>query len=145
LSRIKYFHDAGAFGHSYMPLLLLSQTATLLDAVRESALSGFKDTDGKVPFRVYLCSVDPDCDILLAMKDAYPYYSITQVLNNRFGTFDQTLCDGTKRWMDDLKTRSVQIRSSSAFKEREQFFQTSKAKIDYLVNEIKHKRGKILY
>jgi hypothetical protein len=136
LNRIKYFHDSGAFGHSDIPLRLLSQIQELLNTVHQHAISGFQDADGKVPFRMYVCAVDPDYDILLALKDTHPYYVITPVLNNHFGTFDQTLCNGARQWMDDLKVKSIRISGSSAFREKEQFFRSAKAKIDHLANEI---------
>jgi hypothetical protein len=136
LSRIKYFYEVGAFGHSDTPLFILSQVQLLLNTVHQYAKSGFKDAKKRIPFRMYVCSVDPDYDILLAMKDAQPYYSITQILNSRFGTFEQTLCNNTWKWVNDLKTKSVHISGISSFKEMEQFFQSSKAKIERMTDEI---------
>jgi hypothetical protein len=136
LSGIKYFYDTGAFEHRDVALLLLNQVQHLLNAVHQYVKAGYMNAAQKVPFRMYVCEVDTDYNILLATENALPYYTITHVLNNRFGTPDRTLCDSTHRWVVDLKAKSTRISGLSSIKEREQFFRSAEDKIKHLTDKI---------
>jgi hypothetical protein len=136
LKLLAYHYETGAFKTKDTARLLLSQLANLLDSVQQYAIDGFKDAERKIPFSMYVCSTSIENNILLAKYRNNFFCSVKLYLNNSIETYNSTHGYETKRWIDDMISKSTLISGGTSAKERLRFFGSSKTRIQQLMDKI---------
>ena len=130
---LEYYFETEAFERKETVLLLLSQLESLLDTVRYFADSGYK---GKTPFELYLCSVDLENNFML-IKNGEDLSCIVQLYAiKRMITYNEHLCAEIQKWMENLMLKSMLISGGASFKERRQFFNSAKRKVQELKTKV---------
>ena len=135
LRLIEYYFDTGAFESKETVLHLLNQLNDLLCTVKGFADDDFKGGERKTPFSLYVCSVDLENNFMLTKRGDNLSCNIKLYTINSIATDNSYLCDETMKWIEDLISKSILV-SGTSVKERFRFFQSSKNKIDVLINKI---------
>ena len=135
LRLMDYHIETGAFDRKETALLLLEQLAQLMDCIAKDAERGHKEEDKKTPFSLYLCSVDFENNFFLTRREGKLACTIKLYTVNSIATDNEPLCLETQKWVEDLISKSILISGTSG-KERFRFFQTSKNKIESLINKV---------
>ena len=135
LKLLEYYYETGAFENRDTVLLLLTQLTGLMDTVKKYADDGYKGSDRKAPFSMYVCSVNLENNFMLTRKEKHLSCHLKLYTINSMFTNNKFLCSETANWIDDLISKSTQI-SSASVKERTCFFKSAKEKIDILRNKI---------
>ena len=135
LRLLEYYYETGAFEKKDTVLLLLGQLTNLLDAVKQYADDGYKEAEKETPFSLYICSVDLGNDFMLTKRGTHWSCNIKLYTINSMATENESLCSEMSKWIDDLISKSILISGASA-RERNRFYQSSKNKIDNLMNKI---------
>jgi len=137
---IDYFFEAGNFESKDTVLFLLDRLSTLIDSIKQYADEGYKMDGKKIPFFFHICSVDLESNLML-MKRGEQMSCILQLYAiYRIVTENELLCTETRKWIDSLISKSIMISGNVAFKERFQFFQMMKGKIQELINKVMSKK-----
>ncbi|MDR1102120.1 MAG: hypothetical protein LBL42_00025, partial [Tannerella sp.] len=126
LGLLEYYLEVGAFDSRETVLLLLGQLLELLDRVSHSAATGSKDAEGRTPFSLYICSVDPGSNLVLARRGSDWVCSIKLYTVNRITTDNVALCVETRKWINYLILKSTLISGGTSERERFRFFQESR-------------------
>jgi len=136
LRLLEHYYEIGAFENKNMVMSLLDQLTGLLDMVKQYADDGYMGGERKTPFFQYLSFIDLESAFILARRDNQLICSIKLNTVNSISTDNEFVCNGLKKWVDDLISKSVQI-SGISIKERVRFYDSSRNKIDVLRNKIK--------
>ena len=135
LKLMEHYYETGAFENKEIALLLLTQLTNLIDTVKNYADVGYKESDSKTQFSMYICSVDLENNYMLTRSENNIICYLKLYTINSISTDNEYLCSETAKWIDDLISKSTQI-SSASIKERLLFFNDQKNKIDVLKNKI---------
>ena len=135
LRLLEHYFETGAFENKESVLLLISQLTELMNTVKKYADVACKGGNKKTSFSLYLCSVDLENNFMLIKRGENMSCNIKLYTVNSIATENKSLCMETAKWLDDLISKSILI-SGASTKERFRFFQTSKNKIDGLINKI---------
>ena len=135
LKLLEYYYVTGAFESKETVQLLLNQLTDLLDTVKKYANNGYKGSDIKTPFSMYVCSVDLENNFMITRKENQLSCCLKLYTINSISTDNEFLCAETYKWIDDLISKSTLI-SSASLKERLSFFQFNMSKIDVLKNKL---------
>ena len=129
LKQISYFHDCGYFADPKYARLLCDQLIQLLNTIRDEAADG-KTSFGS-PFKLYENEIlIADNTILARMvkrRSVYINYNSLNLLT----TLQDSFCDKTEAYLDNLIKNSVLLSSTSA-KERNKFFSKMTERIEAL-------------
>ena len=138
LRLLEHYYEIGAFEKRETVLGLISQLTHLMDTVRKYADEGYKSGGGKeIPFSLYLCSVDPENNLMLIKRGENISCTIRLYTVNSIVTENHSLCLEMNKWIHDLILKSVLI-SGASVRERIRFFRSSVNKITGLVNRIEN-------
>ncbi len=135
LRLLDYYIEIGAFATKDMVLLLLNQLLQLLETINKYAEEGYKGGERKTPYTMYICSVDLENNFMLARRGDQLICNIKLFTVNSIATDNKSLCDETEKWVNDLISKSILI-SGTSVKERFRFFQTTKNKIEGLIDKV---------
>ncbi|GHU62216.1 hypothetical protein FACS1894123_02790 [Bacteroidia bacterium] len=135
LRLLDFYVEMGAFDSKETVLLLLNQLSRLLDTIHTYAENGCKGQTEKTPFDLYLCSVDLENNFMLTRRGDRLACTIKLYTVNSIVTDNIELCRESEKWINDLILKSTLI-SGTSVKERFRFFQTSKNKIESLIDKI---------
>jgi hypothetical protein len=136
LRLLDFYIETGIFNTKETVFLLLSQLSQLLDTVHEYVKDGYKDGEKrKIFFNLYVCSVDFENNFMLTRRENHLACTVKLYTVNSMTTDNMAFCHETRKWINDLILKSTLI-SGTSVKEQFRFFQTSKNKIDALVNKI---------
>jgi hypothetical protein len=135
LRLLDFYVEMGVFDSKETVLLLLNQLSGLLDTVYTYAENGCKGQTEKTPFDLYICSVDLENNFMLTRRGDCLACTIKLYTVNSIFTDNIELCKETEKWINDLILKSTLI-SGTSVKERFRFFQTSKNKIESLIDKI---------
>ena len=135
LRLLEYYYDTGAFEKKETVISLLNQLMEVMSNVNRYAGEGHKGDEGKTPFYLYLCNVDFETNIILIKKDGKMSCTIRLFTINCIISEHNALCSETAKWIEDLISKSTLISGASA-RERLRFFQSTKNKIESLINKI---------
>jgi hypothetical protein len=136
LRLLEYYLETEAFENKDTVLHLLSQLTSLINSVNQYADHGYKGNERKIPFSMYICSVDIDNNYMLAKRNDDMFCFVKLYLFNSIVTDHKMICFETQKWIDDLISKSNLISGGTSIKERFHFFRIIKNKIDVLVNKI---------
>ena len=136
LRLIKYYHETEAFENKNSAPLLLEQVAYLVDTVRQYAEDGYKESETKTPYSLYISSIDLDNTFMLTR--AGNKLACTLRLNsiNSITTDNEFMCERQKQLFEFLLHKSVAV-SGTSDKERLRFFRAAMKKIDAVREKIK--------
>ena len=135
LRLLEYYNEIGAFEKKETVLFLLNQLSKLMNDVNKNACDGNKGGVRKTPFHLYLCNVEFENNFMLIKREGKMSCTIRLFTVNSILTEHEDLCSETKKWIDDLISKSALI-SSAAVRERMWFFNSSNSKIAGLINKI---------
>ncbi|MCL2312686.1 MAG: hypothetical protein FWC41_09435, partial [Firmicutes bacterium] len=135
LRLLEHYYETGAFGGKETVLFLLDQLTNLLDTVKRYADNGYKECKSKIPFSLYVCSVDLENNFILTRRDNHLSCHVKLYTINCMSTDDEFFCSEATKLIDDLISKSTLI-SGASVKERLRFFQSANNKIDILRNKI---------
>ena len=135
LRLLEYYYETGAFENGETVIFLLNQLMEVMSNVNRYANEGWKGGDEKTPFALYLCNVDFENNFMLIKRDGKMSCTIRLFTVNSIITEHKALCSETAKWIDDLISKATLISGASA-RERLRFFQSSKNKIEGLINKI---------
>jgi len=107
----------------------------MMETIKKYADAGCKGDNNKTPFSLYLCPVDLENNFMLIKKGKKMSCTIKLYTINSITTDDIKLCSEVTKWIDNMISKSILI-SEVSVKERIMFFQSSKKKIDKLINKI---------
>jgi len=116
-------------------MLLLDCLANLIKDLNQYADQGHKN-DSKIPFSLYLCSVDLENNFMLIKKGNHLSCILKLYSVNRIMTSNESLCFVTHKWINSLISKSNLISGNAAFRDRLYFFKTAKDKIQNLIDKI---------
>lgn len=133
---LEYYYETGAFDNRDMALLLADQLASMLDAVKQLAIDGYKESVTKTPFSLYACSTDVENDFMMTGNGKEWTCTMKLYAINRIVTGNEFLCSESLKWIESLKAKSILISGNTAFKERLHFFNSEKEKIRILSDKI---------
>ncbi|MDR1335225.1 MAG: hypothetical protein LBK22_00160 [Tannerella sp.] len=136
LGQLDFYLEIGAFDSRETVLLLLGQLLELLDGVSRSAETGCKDAGERTPFSLYVCSVDPGSNIVLARRGSEWICSIKLYTVNRISTSNAALCSETRKWINYLILKSTLISGGTSERERFRFFRESKDRVEALIRKV---------
>lgn len=136
LRLLDYYFESGRFENKDTVLLLLDRFSTLIDNIKQFADEGHKGNKRKVLFSLYSCSVDLENNFMLMKKGDELMCVLKLYAISRIMTDNESLCLDTKKWIDSLISKSILISGDRAFKERFQFFQKIKNKIQILIKKV---------
>jgi len=135
LRLLEYHFEIEAFDKKETILQILNQLDELMDTVKGYADDGYKGGDHKTPFALYISPVDLENNFMLLKKGESMSCNIKLFTVNSIAAENKSLCLETFKWIDDLISKSTLISGASG-KERLRFFQSSKNKIEGLINKI---------
>jgi len=138
---IDYFYEAGNFDSKDTVLFLLDRLSSLIDTIKQYADEGYKTDTQKTPFHFHVCSVDLESNFMLMQRGKQMSLILQMYAINRIVTENELLCSEAKKWVNSLISKSILISGEVAFKERFQFFQGLKNKIQELINKVMSKKG----
>ena len=134
LRLLEYYCELEVFDSKKTVLLILNQLNDLVDTVEKYAEVGYKATK-LAPYSLYVCSVDLENNFMLSRIGNEQSCRIKLYTINSMTTFNKGFCNETAKWINDLISKSILI-SGVSTRERYLFFQSSKNKIDALINRI---------
>jgi len=135
LRLLEYYYETGAFEEKKDVTFLLGQLMEVMNNVGKYAGKGYKGNAGETPFYLYLCNVDYENNFMLIKREGQISCTIRLFTVNSIISDHKALCSETAKWIDDLISKSTLISGASA-RERSRFFQSSKNKIEGLINKI---------
>ena len=135
LRLLEHYFETGAFENRETVFLLLDQLNNLMNTIKQYADDGYKGGARQIPFNLYLCSVDLENNFMLVKRGESMSCNIKLYTINSIATENRALCLETMKWIDDLISKSILISETSS-RARFRFFQSSKNKIDGLINKI---------
>ena len=135
LRLLEHYFEVGAFEKKEIVLSLLNQLKNLMDTVRENADVCYKGGGKQTPFFLYLSPVELENSRMLFKMGKNMLFTIRLNNVNGITTENSVLCLEMISWINDLISKSVLI-SGTSIKERVRFFQSSKNKIDGLIDKI---------
>lgn len=135
LSLLEYYYNINAFDKD-MALLLIDQLSSLIDAVKQFATDGHKENETKTPFKLYSCSVDVENSFMLIKNNKDWKCTMKLCAINKMTTDNKILCAETLSWIESLVAKSTLISGNNMFKERIQFFNSIKERVQSLANKI---------
>lgn len=127
LKQIEFYHECGYFSEPGQPLALCDTLIQLLTIVKEEAADG-KKTDG-APYKLFENEILIGDNTVFARMDATRVVYINYNTLNLLTTLQQSFCEKTERYLDNLVRNSIQI-SATAEKERNKFFNKMKERIE---------------
>jgi len=134
LRTLEYYFDIGAFDSDDEFMFLLDQLTDLLDTLKYYANDGYKE---KMPFALYLCSVEVENNIMMIRKGNNLSCLVQLHAINRIVTENENICNDTQKWIDSLILKSIKISGSSSFRERHHFFRILEGKVQSLRDKVK--------
>jgi hypothetical protein len=135
LRLLEYYYEIGVFEDKKNVVFLLNQLMEVMNDISKYAGEGYKGNFEKTPFYLYLCNVDFENNFMLIKRDGELSCTIRLYTVNSIITDHKALCSETAKWIEDLISKSTLISKASA-RERLRFFQSSKNKIEGLVDKI---------
>jgi hypothetical protein len=135
LRQLTYYYNTGAFEKDEI-LLLLDQFQKLINNVWQYAENGYKDSQMKIPFSQYLCSVDLDNNFMLLRNEVKSLCIIRLYSINWIVAVDPLLCSETQKWIESLLSKSILISGMGAYMEKFRLFNTMKSKIQNLIAKV---------
>jgi hypothetical protein len=139
LRLLEFYMETGAFDSREIAFLLLRRLLELLDRVSRSAETGYKDAGRRTPFSLYNCSVDPGSNIVLARRGGKWICTVKLYAVNNLTTHNVSLCDETRKWVNNLVLKSTLISGGTSERERFRFFQALKDKVEALIRKLEPK------
>ncbi|MDR1454044.1 MAG: hypothetical protein LBJ01_00155, partial [Tannerella sp.] len=136
LRPLDFYMEIGAFDSREAVLVLLRQLLELLDGVSRSTETGYKDDQKRTPFFLYICSIDPGSNIILARHGSEWACTVKLYAVNSITTSNAALCDSTRKWINNLILKSTLISGGTSERERFRFFQASKDKVEALIRKV---------
>ncbi|MDR2138076.1 MAG: hypothetical protein LBP50_00765 [Tannerella sp.] len=140
LRPLDFYLEIGAFDSRETALLLLRQLLELLDGVSLSAQTGYKDPERRTPFSLYLCSIDPGSNMMLIRCGSEWTCTVKLYTINRVTTNNITLCEETRKWINNLILKSTLISGGTSERERLNFFRTAKDRVEALIHKVEQKK-----
>jgi len=136
LSLFEFYYDAGVFITKVEALIILEQLKSLVNEIEQIAEKGYKENTDKTPFYLYNCSTAMESNLSL-IKCNNKYYSHIKLFTvNLLETENDILCTEIKSWIDSIISKSILISGDGALKERIQFFNTAKTKIQKMIEKV---------
>jgi len=134
LRLLEYYFSIGTFSKDDA-MMLLDRLTSLINSVNQHAEYGYKN-DRKVPFVLYSCAVDLDNNFMLTRRGEHLDCIVKLYSINRIKTDNELLCAETLKWINSLISKSNLISGGAAFRERLNFFNVAKKKIQTLIDKI---------
>ena len=134
LRLLEHYYAMGAFKDKKALFFLIEQLQNLIEDVKNYTNDGCKPKD--TPFTMYASPVDLENNFMLTRRGSELMCRIKLYTINSITTINQAMCAETKKWIDDLISKSTQISEISA-KQRVKFFKELYNKIDVLIDKIK--------
>jgi hypothetical protein len=135
LQQVKFYWDAGFFASVAAAHLVLDDIEAMMQRIARQAETGQKiglnGASTGAPFQMYLC------DLMIGNNSIYIELGETAVSFIGYNTFNaiqtrnEHFNEQHLRWMENLRSKSIQI-SGMAEKIRNQFFKAQRKKIDEL-------------
>ncbi|MDR2385336.1 MAG: hypothetical protein LBD80_06725 [Tannerella sp.] len=136
LRLIDFYYDMGLFGSKEMATMLCSQLLSLIKNVHIWTENGKKNDASS--YRLFLSPVNSDnCFMLLKKNGITTSVTIRLYTINSIITTNQTFCEKTDQWINNIISKSTLLSGTSA-RERNMFFKDAESKILNLVNKIKN-------
>jgi hypothetical protein len=136
LKLLKYYDDIGAFESKDTLIYIVNQLFALSDRIGQYASDGYKESNTKTTVQVYHCSVDVENYFMLIRND-HSLSCLTRLYaGNSIVTENEFVCVQVQRWIENLISKSILISGDGAFKERKQFLDSLRTKVQNFMNEI---------
>ena len=131
---IIYHYRMGHFSNESIPLLLCSQLLEMINTLHIWLEKGSKGADN-TPYKFYLSEIDIGNTFFLLKNEALSVSMLRLYMINGLSISDESFCDETAIWHDNLIKRSTLVSGSSDF-ERQKFINAQLQKIEILKEEI---------
>jgi hypothetical protein len=133
LQLLDYYSDLNCFENKNTFPLLCAQLLQLIDNIEEFAEKERKEHKGKeVFFRIFLSPLEVMNDFMITKKDGINVTSIKLYTINGIFTSNEYFCSEVDKWMKNSIAKSLPL-SGNSTRERFQFFQKLKNKVNYLL------------
>lgn len=127
IKQIEFYHDCRFFADKKQAALLCDRLSELISLIKNDAAEG-KKTGGEA-FRLFENEILIADNTVLARMDKMRIVYINYNTLNLLTTHQETFCDRTEKYLNNLIKNSTQI-SASAEKERNKFFNKMKERIE---------------
>lgn len=127
IKQIEFYHDCRFFADKKQAALLCDRLIELINLIKNDAAEG-KKTGGEA-FRLFENEILIADNTVLARMDKMRIVYINYNTLNLLTTHQETFCDRTEKYLNNLIKNSTQI-SASAEKERNKFFNKMKERIE---------------
>jgi hypothetical protein len=132
ISLIYYYFDLGAF-NSNTAEILCGQLDELICKIEKWSEIGKKDNN--TDYNLYLSATIPENSFMIIKKENIKSTTIKLFTINSILTTNNSICEETERWMNNLIAKSIPLSGVSA-RERFNFFLNMKDKINNLKDKI---------
>jgi hypothetical protein len=129
LKQIAFYHECGFFEDSRQPAVLCDKLIELIELVRADAKQG-RTLNGE-SYQLFENEILIANNTIYARMDNIRYVYINYNTTSLLTTQQQSFCDKTERYLNNLRNNSVQI-STTAEKERNRFFNRMKEQVEQL-------------
>jgi transcriptional regulator with XRE-family HTH domain len=137
LNQILYYWESGLFENPNDVTIIIEQTYKLIDLIQKQAEAGSKtlDTRHSDNFLMYHTEVQIGNNCVLVTAGEQKMVYIRHQTFNTLRSTNPNFCKETEQWLQNEIRKSVPI-SGVAEKQRYQFFQKIKQKIDKLAHKV---------
>jgi hypothetical protein len=127
IKQIEFYHDCRFFASKHQGLMLCDKLIELISTIKEEARQGKKQSGEE--FRLFKNEILIANNTILARMENKRIVYINYNTLNLLTTHQQSFCDKTEKYLNDLTRNSILI-STSAEKERNKFFNKMKERIE---------------
>ncbi len=127
IKQIEFYHECRFFADKFQATMLCDRLIELIGLIKEEARQGKKQ--GGEEFKLFENEILIANNTILARMESKRIVYINYNTLNLLTTHQQSFCDKTEKYLNDLTRNSVLI-STSAEKERNKFFNKMKERIE---------------
>jgi plasmid maintenance system antidote protein VapI len=127
IKQIEFYHECRFFADKFQAAMLCDRLIELIGLIKEEARQGQKK--GGEEFRLFENEILIANNTILARMENKRIVYINYNTLNLLTTHEQSFCDKTEKYLNDLTRHSVLI-STTAEKERNRFFNKMKERIE---------------
>ncbi len=140
LKQIEYYWETGVFPSKEVAMQVCSETLDMLNHIEEQAAKNAKFIPGKRTypdtFQLYTSDVGLGCNSIFVTADHFRLCFFAPHTFNSIITSNEEFCGDTENWLNGLIGKSTLV-SGSAEKQRFQFFERKRERIQKLMEKIR--------